>query len=320
MFHRHPSVAARLAAAVVSAMAFALPRTAHAFGDEGHEVVALVARSQMTPQAIAEADRLLSLDTAGFKMHDGGMTSGSWARQATWADYYRASQANSGALPNQIHSYAWHFVDIELHGGSLEVACFAYPKPARGTLASEGPDPDCVVDKIEQFETELSTKAIPDSEKLLALKFLMHFVGDLHQPLHATDDLDRGGNNETATAFGATVALHSHWDTTFVEQIGATSGAPVVDAQGVADALRKPTAVEAAQWLGAGDPRNWALESYALAQNYVYGPLPAPTLTNGKPVYVLGGAYTKNAVAVTADQLLRAGYRLAALLNAALGH
>ena len=229
-------------------------------------------------------------------MRDGGKTTDSWARQATWADYYRTSRTTTGALPNQIHSYAWHFVDIEPRGGSLQVACFAFPELTPGTVSSDGPDPDRVVNKIEQFEAELTTRSTPDAEKLLALKFLMHVVGDLHQPLHASDNLDRGGNDETATA-----------------------GAPNLDAQSVANALRKPTPIEAARWLGPADPGNWALESYALAQNYVYGPLPTPTVTNGKTVYALSAQYTKNATAVTADQLLRTGHRLAAVLNSSLG-
>lgn len=276
MSHRNMPAAIRASCRLILGGALALPGVSHAFGDEGHEVVALVARTQMTAQAIADADRLLSMDKAAFKMREGGMTPDSWARQAPWADYYRTSQTTTGALPNQIHSYAWRFVDIELHSGSLQVASFAFPDVARGSVASHGPDPDCVVNKIERFETELSTRSTPDAEKRLALKFLMHFVGDLHQPLHASDNLARGGNDETATAFGSTIALHSHWDTTFVEQIGATAGTPNLDAQSVANALRKPTPIEAARWLGPADPRNWALESYALAQDYAYGPLPTP--------------------------------------------
>lgn len=290
-----------------------------AYGDEGHQVIALVARTQMTPQTIAEADRLLKLDTPGFKMRDGGFTSDSWARQATWADYFRDSQRIGGALPEQIHSYSWHFVDIELNGGSLETACFGFPKVAPGTLASQGPDPDCAVNKIEEFAAELASPATSDTEKLLALKFLMHFVGDLHQPLHASDNLDHGGNSESATVGTKKAALHSHWDTTFVEQIGAAPGASVTDPQAVASALRTPSPLEAAQWLSTPNPRTWALESYALAQSYVYGPLPAPTVTGKTSVYALDDAYVKKATAVTANQLLKAGYRLAAVLNAALG-
>ena len=66
--------------------------------------------------------------------------------------------------------------------------------------------------------------------------------------------------------------------------------------------------------------RAWALESYALAQSYVYGPLPAPTVAGTTSTDQLSAAYAKNATQVTGDQLLKAGYRLAAVLNTALVH
>jgi len=113
-------------------------------------------------------------------------------------------------------------------------------------------------------------------------------------------------------------SLHSHWDNTFVSMIGAQGNTPNLDPQAVADALRKPTPVEVAQWSAERNPRVWAFESYALAQNYVYGPLPKPVATDPPTAYILDDKYTKNAVLVTEDQLLRAGYRLAAILNAAL--
>jgi hypothetical protein len=293
---------------------------AHAWGDLGHEVVALVARSQLTPKAAAEVDRLLALDTDPLKMRDGVMTNASFARQATWADYYRDAQRGDGRTPEQIHSYSWHFVDIELQGGSLETACFGFPKPDPGTPASQGTDPECVVDKIEQFAHELAAPFTPDAEKLLALKFLLHFVGDVHQPLHASDAMDRGGNDKSATVPGgkAAAALHHHWDDTFVQLIGAPQGKVQTDPAAIAAALRTPADWERSQWLAASSPRTWALEAYRLSQNYVYGSLPPPS-AGPKPVYALDARYVDNAVKVAADQLEKAGYRLAALLNASLG-
>jgi hypothetical protein len=298
-------------------------QAARAFGDEGHRAVALIARAQMTAAAVAAADRLIATDTSSFNMtySDGKPTSSSFDREATWADYYRSSQQTvPNALPNQVHTYAWHFVDIELQGGSLQTACFDFPKLAPGTLASQGPDPDCVVNKIEQFAAELGSDSTSDAEKLLALKFLMHFVGDLHQPLHATDNLDHGGNTETAIVGTKSALLHSHWDNTFVSMIGAQGDVPNTDPQAVVAALRKPTPIEVAQWTGPANPRVWALESYALAQSYAYGSLPKPTVSGTTATYQLDAKYTKNAVLVTQDQLLRAGYRLAAILNSAFAH
>ena len=291
---------------------------AWAFGDVGHEVIALVAQPNLNTKAAAEVARLLATDVDAFKMRDGHLTSDTFDRQATWADYYRDSQRAGGKTPEQIHSYSWHFVDIEIQGGSLENACFGFQQPAPDMPAAQGPDPDCVVNKIEQFSAELASPATPDSEKLLALKFLLHFVGDLHQPLHASDNLDRGGNEEQAIVNSTTGALHFHWDVTFVQMIGATAGSQNTDRATIAASLRQPSDLEKQQWLGLPAPRAWALDSYHLAQNYAYH-LPAPTMQNGKAVYMLPPSYVSAAVTVTSDQLLKAGYRLATILNTALG-
>jgi hypothetical protein len=304
-------------ALLAAAALLAVAPLAHAWGDEGHEVVALVARSHLTPHAAQAVDRLLATDTNGLKMRDGGLTTDSFARQATWADYYRDGQRVAGATPEQIHSYSWHFVDIELQGGSLDKACFGFPT-AGGQPASQGPDPDCVVNKIEQFAAELASPEVPDAEKLLALKFVMHFVGDLHQPLHASDNLDRGGNAEMATvAAGTPMPLHAHWDTTFVTLVGAPAGGRNTDPAAVVAALRTPSDTEKAQWLAPPNPRYWAYESYALAQGYAYGALPKPVAAGAATIYKLDDKYVKSATTVVADQLEKAGYRLAALLNTA---
>ena len=302
----------------LAALALSIATTspcAFAWGDTGHEVVALVARANMNPKARAEADRLLAGDSSSFAMTGGGRTSDSFDRQATWADYYRDQQrSGAGNIPERIHTYFWHFVDIELHGGNLGAACYGFPSAA-GLPASEGPDPDCVVDKIEQFTAELGSSTVPDTERVLALRFLMHFVGDLHQPLHASDDFDRGGNNKKAViAPGAPMALHHHWDTTFVEMLaGTTGGAPTASA--VLARLRTPSVLEKQQWSVAPNPRNWAYESYALAASYAYN-LPAPDPTQ---VYTLDATYVKKATGTVEDQLLKAGFRLARILNDTLG-
>ena len=96
----------------------------------------------------------------------------------------------------------WHFVDIEVVAPNLDAACFGHlPLPA-GVLASEGSPQACVVDKFEQFAGELGDPTTGAPERLLALKFLLHLVGDVHQPLHAADDHDAGGNRKLAAAEG----------------------------------------------------------------------------------------------------------------------
>jgi hypothetical protein len=293
---------------------------AHAFADKGHQIIALVARANLKPTAIKEVDRLLALDTTALPMRDGGKTSDSFDRQATWADYYRETQRRPGAPVESIHSYHWHFVDIELRGASLETACYGFPPLQSGVMASGGVDPDCIVNKIEQFAIELASATVPDEEKVLALKYLMHFVGDIHQPLHTTDDMDKGGNAKLATVPGAATprSLHSHWDSTFVDRVGLAAGAPRGDPRSVAAALRAPTAFEKENWLGKPLPRDWALESYSLGQARVYGALPQAQVTTARALYVLDDQYVAQATQLVALQLNKAGHRLAAILNDAL--
>ena len=112
------------------------------------------------------------------------------ASEAIWADHLREANP-SGACER---TSRWHFVDIEIGSPNIDQACFNHPVLPAGIWASEGPAKDCIIDKIMQFETELAQRTMPAPERLLALKFLFHFIGDLHQPLHAADESDRGGN------------------------------------------------------------------------------------------------------------------------------
>jgi hypothetical protein len=299
----------------------AVARSASAWGDLGHVIIAVVAQANLTPHAAREVDRLLAQDRNGLRMRDGGSTADSFARQAAWADYYREAQRAEGKPRELIRSYSWHFVNIDVRGGSLDAACSDFPKLAPGVRASDGPDPDCIVNKIEQFAAELAAPSTPDDEKLLALKFLLHLVGDVHQPLHVTDDMDRGGNGKLAMVSGGEPApLHFHWDTTFVERIGTAAGVRGIEPRTIARLLRKPDAREKASWLGRVSVRDWAMDSYAVGRTAAYGRLPQPETIAGVPVYRLDDAYAANATKVVAEQLNKAGHRLAALLNRGLGN
>jgi hypothetical protein len=300
-----------IACAVLSASALA-------WGDKGHQVVALVAWEHMSPKAREAVTALLANDPEPYTMRDGKMTNASFDRQATWADYYRDSQRGPGVTPDDIHSYYWHFADIEIHGGSLEQACYGFKPLPPGEAASDGPDPDCAVNKIDQFIAELSSPSTKADEKRLAVKYLLHYVGDIHQPLHAADDVDHGGNGKRATVNGGTPQpLHHHWDVTFVDALAAKPGKPNPSPQDVVAALKTPTAKQVAQWQHDLNPRRWALESYALARRDAYGELPAPSTSAGGPVYKLSKAYATQATKDVSTQLVKAGVRLAGVFNQA---
>ena len=295
--HRPTWLAAGLAAA-----ALCLPPAAHAFGDEGHEVVALIAEHFLTPEVRHRVFALLAADTSGLT------AARDIASEATWADRYRDSDRNTTKLRFE-QTRQWHFVDIELTSPDPTAACFGHPALPPGTAASAGPAKACVVDKIGQFEQELAAPSTSPAERLMALQFLLHFVGDMHQPLHASDDHDQGGNAKQVRAPGKPPGkLHHYWDTEFVTALGH-------DAPSVAQHLIAGIHATDVQAWSSGSAADWAGESFEAARRFAYGKLPAPK----QGVHQLSAAYVRGATDLTAAQLRKAGVRLAAVLNRSLG-
>jgi hypothetical protein len=267
-----------------------------AWGDLGHEVTALIAYRHLTPSAKAKLDALLASDPDTLTPPD-------FASRATWADKYRGSHRETAA---------WHFVDVELDHPDLAAACFGYPALAAGQPASQGRARDCVVDKIQEFSHELADPATPPPERLLALKFLIHFVGDLHQPLHGADNHDRGGNcvKLSPSPDGDVTNLHAFWDSTVVRAQG--SSAPEIAAK--LDAQITPAEIR--EW-STGAPRDWARESYQMAKADAYRLPTRPTCEGGGPIS-LSPEYQAAATRDAALRLEQAGIRMAAVLNHAL--
>jgi hypothetical protein len=270
------------------------PNSSFAWGYEGHKVVAAIARSYLTPATAARVDALLAADTDPLVPHD-------MLSAATWADTYRNSHRETSQ---------WHFVDIELSKPDLASACFGFPASAKP--ASAGPAQGCIVDRLNAFAVELADPATPQPEKILALKFVLHFVGDLHQPLHASDNKDHGGNCVRLALGGPrTTNLHSYWDTTLVEAMGAD---PVV----LAGKLRAQiTPAEKRAW-EKGDPKAWAMESFGVAKAVAYTVGSAPGCPADAAPITLPAGYQEAGEKAAAIQLERAGVRLAMVLNRAL--
>jgi S1/P1 Nuclease len=176
---------------VACSLAFG-PRPALAWGDEGHEIIALVANRFLDPAVREKIAAMLAADPNNLIAHD-------IASEAIWADRYRDSDRN-GSRQHYEQTWRWHFVDVELTDPNLDRACFRHPPPPTGTMASNGPSRACVVDKIDQFLAELADPRTEPEERLVALKFILYLVGDLHQPLHASDDHDAGGTRKRGIA------------------------------------------------------------------------------------------------------------------------
>jgi hypothetical protein len=280
-------------AAAMCALSF--PVGAFAWGFEGHEIVAAIARGYLTPDVRGKVDQMLAADQDTLTAHD-------MLTEATWADRYRSGHSETTE---------WHFVDIELEHPDLQSACFGFP--ASDGVASQGPAHDCVVNKVSEFSKELASPAAPPPERLLALKFLLHFVGDMHQPLHDSDNHDKGGNCVLLNLGGPRqVNLHGYWDTVVVRGLGD-------DAQAAAETLAgRITPQDKAAW-EKGDPQSWAMEGFDLARTVIYTLGSKPGCDRDQSPISLPPGYDETARKTAAIQLEKAGVRLALVLNRSLG-
>jgi hypothetical protein len=283
----------RLLARVAAILALSSPAAALAWGVEGHEIVAAIARNYLAPRVRDKVDQMLAADPDTLTAHD-------MLSESVWADRYRAGHPQTGD---------WHFVDIELDHPDLQSACFGFPA---ANPASQGPAHDCIVNKVTEFTSELADAATAAPERLLALKFLIHFVGDMHQPLHDSDNHDKGGNCVLLSLGGPrTVNLHSYWDTGVVQNLGE-------DPQAAAQTLLARIKPENKAAWEKGDPRSWAMEGFNIAKNVAYTIGSKPGCAPGSSPLSLPPGYDDTARDTAAVQLEKAGVRLAAILNGAL--
>ena len=168
---------------VIAALCGSSP--ALAWGPEGHSLVARIAEAQLTPAAKAKVAEILGANV-------------SMASIASWADQVRRQRAETGP---------WHYVDIPIDKPHLDMARDC----AKGA---------CVVAQIEAEETALRDPATPAVERRESLMFLIHFIGDMHQPLHSSDNKDKGGNDVHVIFFDRPGNLHGTWDGGLLGRMG----------------------------------------------------------------------------------------------------
>jgi hypothetical protein len=237
------------------------------WGPEGHRVIVIMARQNLRPQTAARVQELLGAES----IEDASI----------WADHVAHSTRPETA--------PWHFIDIPLRDSKLD-------------LRRECAQGQCVVATTEQFLATLSDLHADRARRQEALKFVLHFVADLHQPLHCEDHNDRGGNLQRVVFEGHPDNLHWVWDTGLVEEIDR-------DPRSLAARLgREITPQERTTWQ-SGRIEDWAMESHRLAAQVAYRRtwvlFPA----------VLTPGYDERAEDVIRLQLEKAAVRLAWLLN-----
>ena len=195
---------------------------AHAWNGHGHRLVADLAEPQLAPATRAEVRRLLAIEGAT-----------SMAQVASWADEVRGTGDPIGK-----RSARWHFVNMAEHGCTYEA-----PRDCAGG--------ECVVAAIQEQAAILADPRQPDAERLQALKFVIHLVGDAHQPMHAGYGHDRGGNHVQVNVRGKGTNLHALWDGELLPpangdaagQLAALQASPVTLAPGVEPFTHSASAV-----------------------------------------------------------------------------
>lgn len=163
--------------------ALVMSAPAHAWGKLGHRLVAQIAERDLTPAARAEVARLLA-----------GEPDPTLSGVATWADELRERDPDLGR-----RSAPWHYVNIG------ESNC-------RYSAPRDCPGGNCVVEAVKTQTAILGDRHRPRVERAQALKFVVHFVGDAHQPMHAGYGHDKGGNTEQINFRGRGTNLHAFWD------------------------------------------------------------------------------------------------------------
>ena len=251
-----------VAAAYLLALMFGWPSAASAWGPIAHRLIADSAQARLSPDARAQVQRLLALEPGS-----------TLASVSMWADEQRT-----------LATAPWHYVNFP----SAD-RCFY--RAERSCLFGA-----CVVGAIE---TQLAVLASPadDPTRLMALKFIVHFVADVHQPLHAARGEDRGGNTIMLNAFGRDTQLHAVWDSVLVDQFPGGTRALRAAMDRWPESSRAP-----------GGPSAWAEESCRIVESEGFYP-PSPTV---------GDAYAARWSSTLVERLVLASDRLAQVLERAL--
>lgn len=263
-WNRHSGM---LAQCLVVLLVFAASAPLFGWSAPGHRIIAAAAAQLLTPEAQATVTDLLRGKT---------MTS-----VAAWADHIR---------PSHPETMTFHYINLPLEADSYD--------PARDDAA--GPS---IIPTLDRFLAALSDQSLSPAARAEALKYVIHFIGDLHQPLHCATNRDAGGNNTQVRLNGKAMNLHHLWDMEFLTFSGLNDKQY---AEVLLDKTQKLTTAER-EAIEKGTIPDWAMESHRLARAAYQ--LPANRH--------LDDSYLKEHQPIVEQQLVRAIVRLAFVLNRA---
>ena len=265
---------------------------AAAWWEYGHETVARIAIDSVRPDTRASIHRLLA---RGRLLETPDCPVATMEQASVWADCIKPLGDRFS------YAYSWHYQNVDIcQPFDLKAAC---------------KDGHCVSAQVERQARLLADRAVPTRERLMALAFLIHFVGDLVQPMHGGDHGDLGGNRVAANygIIGGRTNLHSIWDGLLAERAIST---PPAGARAI---LAEITPAER-QALAAGSVEDWSRQSWEAARQYAYGSLlddPCGTGPQKRPT--LNEADVRVLIPIVRRQVAAGGLRLARLLDDALG-
>ena len=283
--------------AASAAALLALSAQAYAWGPEGHRVVGDIAARYLNAKAQAQVAELLKNDRLADGQPSGRRTLG---EVASWADEIKDFDWGRRRA-------AWHYDDMPL------CADPEYAKYCRGGRCASA-----------QLERQVGVLADPRARSRArneALKWVVHLMGDIHQPLHAANHADRGGNTVQVSFLGqrdnppyGNLNLHAVWDVQMVAKL-------IADRGGERALVSAPIAESDRRAWEQGSVEVWVGESHVLARDRVYATLPVTAACGDKitGVVPLGDAYYASSAPIIDIQLRKAGVRLARVLNDVLG-
>ena len=271
---------------VIACLILAAPRAGYAWGEKGHRITGLVAQSLLTPLARARLKELVGDEDL--------------ATIALYMDRNRSSLEER--IPG---SRKWHYDNLPV--------CDADTR----TPAQLCPDDNCASARLREYALALADPDAPLEKRRFAVYVLVHLVGDIHQPLHAGDHEDAGGNDVKVAIPGSSAPrlnLHGAWDVELIERLYGGQDERAVAARLIARYRRQFDAWD------RGTPQDWLRESNQLARTLAYGALPGFACAAPAPAeaVTLTPDYLAAAGAVIPGQLARAGARIAYVLNQAL--
>lgn len=283
----------RLFAALCGLLAlFAFAAPARAYWEYGHETVARIAWLQMQPDTRAKVAALLR---QGRLLETPGCPVATIEQASYWADCIKPLGDRFS------YAYSWHYQNVDVcKPFDLKAAC---------------KDGNCVSAQVERHARLLADRSVPTRERLQALAFLVHFVGDLHQPMHAGDHGDLGGNRVAANygVIGGRTNLHGIWDGWLAERAISTPPA------GAAALLGQIPSSERERIAG-GTVEDWSREMWEKSRGQAYRSLvgdPCGQVPAGRPT--LDEAEVRELIPLVRQNVTAGGLRLARLLDDALG-